>query len=205
MGMIQRNISDEDRQILAVERFEHPHPRVQRKMEAVCLTSMGVSRGEVARLVQRTEGTVRSSVSAYRDGGIKALRRFNPHPHTAALDAQADTLRAAFEAQPPHTGQEAVDRIEKLTSVRRSTTQVGLWLKKGVSAAQNRANPRESRPGPATRISGDRAHAGLRGSPGESAACVFPGCRALRVRRVAWVSLVSDPDPVTDALWASTV
>ena len=180
MGMIQLNMSDEERQILAVERFEHPHPRVQRKMEAAYLTSMGVSRGEVARLVQRTEGTVRSSVSAYRDGGIKALRRFNPHPHTAALDAQADTLRAAFEAQPPHTGQEAVDRIEKLPSVRRSTTQVGLWLKKGVSAAQNRANPRESRPGPATRIFGDRAHAGLRGSPGGPAACVFPRCRALR-------------------------
>ncbi len=64
---------------MAVERFEHPHPRVQRKMEAVYLTSMGVSRGEVARLVQ-TEGTVRSSVGAYRDGGIEALRRFNPHP-----------------------------------------------------------------------------------------------------------------------------
>ncbi len=30
MGMIQLNMSDEDRQILAVERFEHPHPRVQR-------------------------------------------------------------------------------------------------------------------------------------------------------------------------------
>ncbi len=38
MGMIQPNFSDEDRQILGVERFEHPHPRVQRKMEAVCLT-----------------------------------------------------------------------------------------------------------------------------------------------------------------------
>ena len=36
MGMIQTNISNEDRQILGVERFEHP--RVQQKMEAVCLT-----------------------------------------------------------------------------------------------------------------------------------------------------------------------
>ncbi|MDA8207330.1 MAG: hypothetical protein M0Z36_14805 [Thermaerobacter sp.] len=115
----------------------------------------GVSRREVARLVQRTEGTVRSSVIAYRDGGIQVLRRFNPHPHTAALDAHADTLRAAFEAQPLHTVQEAVDRIEKLTGVRRSATQVGMWLEKRVSPAQNRANPRESRPGPATRISGD--------------------------------------------------
>ena len=38
-----------------------------------------------------TEGTVRWFVIAYRDGGIEALRRFNPHPHTAALDVHADT------------------------------------------------------------------------------------------------------------------
>ena len=144
MGMIQLNISDEERQILAGERFEHPHPRVQRKMEAVYLTSMGLSRQEVAQLVQRTEGTVRSYVIAYRDGGIEALRRFNPHPHTAALDAQADTLRAAFEAQPPHTVQEAVVRIEKLTGVRRSATQVGTWLKKtGFGGAKPGKSPRK--------------------------------------------------------------
>ncbi len=47
--MIQLNRSDADRQIVEVERFEHPHPRVQRKMEAVYWTSMRLSRSEVAR------------------------------------------------------------------------------------------------------------------------------------------------------------
>ena len=142
--MIQLEISDEDRDSLADERFEHPHPRVQRKMEAVYLTSMGLSRREVARLVQVSEGTVRSYVIAYRDGGIEALRQFNPHPHTAALDAHADTLRAAFEAQPPHTVAEAVDRIEALTGVRRGATQVGTWLKKtGFADAKPDKSPRK--------------------------------------------------------------
>ena len=67
------NISDEDRQILAVGRFEHPHPRVQRKMEAVYLTSMGVSRREVARLVQRTGRTVRSYMAEAERLGITLL------------------------------------------------------------------------------------------------------------------------------------
>ncbi len=52
MGMIQLNIADEDRQILA----EHPHLRVQRKMEAVYLTSMGVSQREVARFYREPRG-----------------------------------------------------------------------------------------------------------------------------------------------------
>jgi transposase len=128
--MIRLTISADDMQKLEQERFQHPHPRVQRKMEAVYLTGMGLPRPEVARLLHVTEGTVRSYLVAYRDGGIVALERFNPHPHSAALDTHATTLVEAFTHTPPHTVQEAVDRIETLTGIRRSPTQVREWLKK---------------------------------------------------------------------------
>ncbi len=128
--MIRLTIPAEHMQILEQERFHHPHPRVQRKMEAVYLTGMGLSRHEVARLLHVTEGTVRSYCAAYRDGGLEALHRFNPHPHSAALDAHATTLVETFTSTPPHTVQEAVNRIETLTGIRRSPTQVREWLKK---------------------------------------------------------------------------
>ncbi len=51
-------------------------------------------------------------------------RQFNPHPKTATLDRHATTLREAFSAQPPHTVQEAGDRIAALTGVRRGPTPV---------------------------------------------------------------------------------
>ena len=128
--MIRLIIPKEDMKTLEVERFHHPHPRVQRKMEAVYLTAMGISRHDVARLLHVPEETARSYLTAYQTGGLDALWRFNPHPHSAALDTHAATLREAFETQPPHTVQEAVDRIEALTGVRR--TQVREWLKKRV-------------------------------------------------------------------------
>ena len=141
--MIRLQISDEEVKTLEQERFHDPHPRVQRKIEAVYLTAMGVSRPEVARLLQVSEGTVRTYVKAYGTGGLAALRVFNPHPKTAALDAHAATLREAFAVNPPHTVQEAVDRIEAVTGIRRSPTQVREWLKKPGLAV---AKPVKSRP-----------------------------------------------------------
>ena len=35
---------------------------------------------------------MRSYCVAYRDGGLAALERFSPHPHSTALDAQAATF-----------------------------------------------------------------------------------------------------------------
>ena len=143
--MIHLTIPADDLKRLEQERFQHPHPRVQRKMEAVYLTGMGLSRHDVARLLHVTEGTVRSYLVAYRDGGLAALEQFNPHPHSAALDAHATTLREAFTNTPPHTVQEAVDRIEALTGIHRSPTQVRVWLKKTGLAVER---PVPSRPKP---------------------------------------------------------
>ena len=110
--------------VLRYERFTHPHPRAQRKMEGVFLTGMGLPRHEVARLLGVSEGTVRSYLADYREGGLEGLRRFNPHPQSAVLHTYTTTLRDAFIQEPPHTVQEAVDRIEALTGVRRSPTTV---------------------------------------------------------------------------------
>ena len=128
--MIRTPITEEDMKVLQEERFTHPHPRVQRKMEAVYLTGMGLPRHEVARLLAISEGTVRSYLANYREGGLEALRRFNPHPQSAALNAHTTTLCDSLIADPPHTVQEAVDRIETLTGVRRSPSTVRAWLKK---------------------------------------------------------------------------
>ena len=135
--MIRLHLSDDELRRLERERFEDPHPRVQRKIEAVYLTAMGLTRPEVARILRVSEGTVRTYLTDYVDGGLDALRIFNPHPKTAALDAHAATLRNAFAANPPHTVQEAVDRIETLTGVRRSPTQVREWLKKRICPSPN--------------------------------------------------------------------
>ena len=163
--MIRTPIPDEDMQVLREERFTHPHPRVQRKMEAVYLTGRGLPRQEVARLLGVTAGTVRSYLANYRDAGIEGLCRFNPHPQSAALGPHTTTIQEAFIAEPLHTVQEAVNRIEELTGIRRSETTVRPWLKKRVWASQNRSHPRKSGPRRARTLPGYSAHPRVKGSP----------------------------------------
>ena len=91
---------------------------------------MDFSRQQVAQAVHVTEGTVQSYLRAYLDGGVDALYRFNPHPGSVAVDAHAETLHDTFASNPPHTVQEAVDRIHALTGIKRSPIQVREWLKK---------------------------------------------------------------------------
>src|SRR4051812_18755265 len=58
--MIHLDFPPEDIAALHRERFHHPHPRVQEKMEAVYLRSQGLLPKEICRLSQISENTLRS-------------------------------------------------------------------------------------------------------------------------------------------------
>ena len=105
---------------------------------------LGLPRHVVARMVGVFEGTVRNDLHAYEQGGLEALRPCNPHPTSAALHAYTDTIRQTFIAEPPHPVQEAIERIEALTGIRRSPTAVRTWLKKRVWLSENWAHPGQS-------------------------------------------------------------
>ena len=53
------SFSEEDRQVLLKERFEHPHPRVQQRMEVLWLISQELAYPLVARLAGVSEATDR--------------------------------------------------------------------------------------------------------------------------------------------------
>ena len=48
--MIKLEFTEAEQQILDYERYHHPHPRVQRTLEALWLKSQGVAHGEISRL-----------------------------------------------------------------------------------------------------------------------------------------------------------
>ena len=74
--MIQIEFSEEDIQQLNYERYHHPHPRVQKKMEVLYLKSRKLSHQEIRRLCQISKTTKRevySAVSARRNRGTQAV------------------------------------------------------------------------------------------------------------------------------------
>lgn len=122
--------SKEDQQALHKERFEHPHPRVQQRMEVLWLISQGLVYSEAARLAVVSEATVDRYVAAYRQGGLEALRELKWANSTSKLLEHRDSLEESFRRSPPHTVAEARQRIKDETGIERGLTQVRAFLKK---------------------------------------------------------------------------
>lgn len=111
-------------------RTQHPHPRVRQRMETVYLKALGFSHQEIGRIVRISQTTLREYLLLYEQGGIEALQELNFNQPKSELADYQEELRHEFEQRPAATLAEAAARIEQVTGLRRSPTQVGTFLKK---------------------------------------------------------------------------
>jgi transposase len=127
--MIKLEFSSEVVKQLHYERRYHPHPRVRQRLEAVYLKAIGYQHQEIGRIVGIGQKTLRSYLRMYQAGGIEALKTLNCYRPKSELDEHSEQLKAEFEIRPAKSINEAVQRITKLTGIRRSPTQVDKFLK----------------------------------------------------------------------------
>jgi transposase len=128
--MLHLTFTQEEIEELHYQRYHHLHPRVQMKMEALLLKAKGLPHHQIASCVGICENTLRAYFKQYQTAGIEALKVLQFHRPTSELEAYHDTIEAYFQEHPATTIPEAVKRIEDLTGLQRSPTQVGIFLKK---------------------------------------------------------------------------
>lgn len=128
--MINVEFTEADKKALHYERFHHPHPRVQLKMEVVWLKSQGESHQRIGQLTGVHVNTVTAYIREYAEGGIEKLKEVRFKRPESELMEHRESLEAEFRKTPPATVAEAMDRIEKLTGIKRSPTQVRIFLKR---------------------------------------------------------------------------
>ena len=128
--MIKMEFSKDEIEQLHEERRYHPHPRVRQRMEVVYLKALGYQHQEIGQIMQISQKTLRSYLRMYEDGGIEALKSLKFYQPESELVEHSDVLKEEFEARPPKTINEVVKRIEDLTGIRRSPTQVRKFLTK---------------------------------------------------------------------------
>ncbi len=115
---------------LNYERYHHPVPLVQRRMEALWLKSHNLSHSLIAKLVGVTENTIREYFQLFIEGGIDQLKAVDFYRPESALAEHTTSLENYFRDHPPATIKEAQSKIETLTGIKRSETQVAEFLKK---------------------------------------------------------------------------
>ena len=115
---------------LQEERYQHPVPLVQRRMEALWLKSHGLPHRQIAKLTGVSENTLRAYFRLYAAGGLEPVKVVQFHRPESALQTHATSLEAHFQAHPPATVKAAQQDITALTGIRRSASQVRVFLKK---------------------------------------------------------------------------
>ena len=111
------------------DRFQHPDPLVQRRMEVLWLKAHGVTHVQIAELAGLGRATVQRVLDQYQAGGLASVRMFYWHVPTSELAPHRQLLEAEFRQRPPHTVAEACQRIEELTGVRRGPSRVRAFLR----------------------------------------------------------------------------
>lgn len=128
--MRQFQFTEEDQNTINHERFYHPDPNVQRRMEILWLKSRGETHHRIAELSGTSRRTVQRVLDLFWQGGLEAVRQFHWHKPVSALEPFRQTLEEEFRERPPHTVREACDRIEKITGIRRQESQVRQFLRR---------------------------------------------------------------------------
>ena len=127
--MIKISITEEDMKICEYERKNHIHPRVRQKMDVLWLKIRKLSHEHVTEIAGVSKNTVTTYLRLYKEGGLEKLREINFNKPVSELKQHTSTLEAYFGEHPPASVREAMGRIEELTGLKRSETQVRKFLR----------------------------------------------------------------------------
>lgn len=128
--MIGLSFTTSDVDVLREQRYAHPHPRVQRKMDALLLKSYGLPHELIADIIGVCTNTLRSYFDEFLQGGVDRLFEIHFHAPKSELVPFTGTLENYFRQNPPATIKEASARIAEITGIKRGLTQVRKFVLK---------------------------------------------------------------------------
>ena len=114
---------------IAHDRYRHPDPRVQERMEILWLKSKNEPHARIAELADVSRSTVQRTLRIFAAEGLDGVRSFGWKGQPGALTPHRAAIEAEFREHPPHTARDAARRIEELTGVRRKPSRVRQFLK----------------------------------------------------------------------------
>jgi len=127
--MLQVIIREEDKAIFARERYEHLHPRVCQRMDALHMKGKGLDNKLICDLIGVCNNTLLGYFKMYNAGGVDELRKINFNRPQSQLAEHKESIEKFFTENPPTSISEAAAKIKELTGIERKETQVRKFMK----------------------------------------------------------------------------
>jgi len=122
---------DEKTQEQLFSNFLHEdHSKTRIKNLVLYLKSLDYRHQEICKVCKISRPTLTQYLTEYNEGGVETFKTLKWRGQPSKLNDFITVIDPDFEKNPPKTINEAQDRIEKLTGIKRSPTQIRLFLKK---------------------------------------------------------------------------
>ncbi|MDX9909850.1 MAG: IS630 family transposase, partial [Mariniphaga sp.] len=129
--MLLKNISEAEIQQLNYERYKYPCPIIQKRIHAVYLkATIGMTNITIGKIVDLHRDTVGRWIRVYERDGFDALCQYNYGTNKSELEPHATGILKSFAERPPMNSGEAKARIEEMTGISRSPTQIRAFMKR---------------------------------------------------------------------------
>jgi len=192
--MIQLEFTQAEIDALETERYTHPDPKVQRKMETLYLKSFDLPHHLIRRICHLSEPALVRYLRAYAQEGLGGLKQNRYRGQPSALGEHAPSLEAYLRQHPPASSAQAQQMIERQTGVRRSPTPIRAFLHRlgmkyrKTGFVPGKSDTPEKQAEQAEYVK--KTPTGVGRGAGGQAGGAFPGCRSFYLYRLSGLPLV---------------
>lgn len=130
-GMITISLTESELDAVA-EAFDDPDlsERFGRRLMAIRMHSLDVPNSKIAGILRISDDTVTNYLKLYRDEGLAGLVENRYHRPVSSVEPFLDEITASFAAASVATASEGGARIEELTGIKLSDSQVGRIMRR---------------------------------------------------------------------------
>lgn len=123
------NISKKDLRIISKRRHDHPDKKVRLRLNTLWFTTQCDSASQIAKFVGVSIRHVFNVIKMYKTDRLSCVMEIHYFKQASKLEGFSDLIREEFENNPPASVKAASIRIKKLTGIRRSLTQIKVFMK----------------------------------------------------------------------------
>lgn len=131
--MIKFNFTKENQDKLFQNFKYEDHPKTRQKNFVLYLKSFGLKHKEITDICRISKQTLVNYLKEYKDKGIDSFMKHRWQGQVSQLLNFKDLIEKDFDENPPKTTNEAQYRIEQLTGIKRSPTQIREFMKNKLS------------------------------------------------------------------------
>lgn len=129
--MIKLSLTESELDAIA-EALDDPelNERFGRRLMVVRMHCLGVPNSKIAEILRISDDTVTNHLKLYRDGGLAGLVENRYHRPASSVEPFLAQIVSSLTATPVATASEGGARIEKLTGIKLSDSQVGRIMRR---------------------------------------------------------------------------